>query len=258
MTEKIIKPKKTIKIKTEEPETGSEEIVLNAYLARAGICSRRAAVDLIKHGQITVNYVVMYDPGFKVMPNDVIRYKDKIVKEETKIYLLLNKPKGCVTTVSDEKGRKTVMDLVQPAGKERLFPVGRLDRDTTGLLVITNDGYLSQKLGHPKNKVSKRYYAVLDQLFQVEDVAKLKSGVYLEDGKAWVDKINFVAGKKRNHVMVEIHGGKKRIIKRMFDHLGYKVIGLDRINYAGLVKRGLPIGRWRLLTEAEIEMLKSL
>ena len=234
-----------------------EIIPLNAYLSKAGIDSRRATIELIKKGYVTVNDEVITDPAFKVLPHDVVKYKDRIVKEEEKVYLLLNKSKGYVTTVSDERGRKTVMDLIGAAGNERLFPIGRLDRDTTGLLVITNDGDLAQKLAHPRNKVLKKYYVALDRPLIYEDMQKLKHGVSLEDGKSYFDKIYFLKGKKHNYVIVEIHSGKKRVIKRMFAHIGYKVIGLDRISFADLTKKGLAVGRWRYLTDSEIQELKG-
>lgn len=241
---------------TENIEVEEEKgIALNSFIAKAGICSRRAAVELIKKGHITVNHYIIDEPGFKVLPKDTVRYKDRPVKEQKKVYILLNKPKGYVTTVEDERGRKTVMDLVKKASKERIFPVGRLDRDTTGLLILTNDGDLSQKMAHPKNKVTKIYYVVLDKLVQHEDLLKLKQGVYLEDGKAYADRVNFPKGKPRNHVIIEIHGGKNRIIKRMFSHLGYKVVGLDRIAYGGLTKKGSIVGHWRPLTDEEVQDL---
>ncbi len=232
-----------------------EPIPLNAYLARAGVASRRATVEIIKKGQVTVNDELITEPGFKVLPTDVVKYKDRIIKEEKKVYILLNKPKGYITTVSDERGRKTVMELVQSATRERLFPIGRLDRDTTGLIVITNDGNFAQKLAHPSKKVPKKYYVVVDRPLQGEDLQKLKNGVVLEDGRAKVDKIYFLQDKKRNIVMVEIHGGKKRVVKRMFTAIGYKVIGLDRVGFATLTKKGLKVGQWRYLTDEEIKEL---
>lgn len=232
--------------------------VLNAFLSRAGISSRRGAVELIKRGLVTVNNEVIFEPGYKVKASDIVRFKDKEIKPEKKVYILLNKPKGFVTTLSDELQRHTVLDLVKSATHERIFPVGRLDRDTTGLILLTNDGDLSQKLAHPKHKISKRYYVVLDRPIQLEDMQQLKKGIILEDGRVSVDRIYHPEGKGKTHVIVEIHMGKKRIIKRMFSHLNYKVINLDRFYYAGLTKRGLPVGRWRLLTQDEIENLKNI
>lgn len=232
--------------------------VLNKYLAIAGVASRRETVELIKEGHVTVNDELVTDPSYKVKSGDKVKYKDKIVKPEQKVYLLLNKPKGYITTVSDERGRRTVIDLVSDAGKYRLYPVGRLDRDTTGLLVITNDGDLAQKLSHPKYEVPKRYYAVLDKDLEVADFQKIKKGLHLPDGKIKVDKIFYVPNKPKNHVNVELHSGKNRIVKRIFLHVGYKVTKLDRTMYANLAKKDLPVGKWRHLTKEEIESLKSL
>lgn len=228
------------------------EIPLNAYLARSGLGSRRAVVEHIKKGLVTVNDEVVKEPGHKIQPGDVVRYRDKIFREEKKVYILLNKPKGYVTTAADERGRKTVIDIVAKASKERLYPIGRLDRDTTGLIIITNDGYLSQKLAHPRNKVPKTYYVILDRIFTAEDMQALRHGLSLEDGKAFVDKAVYPKGRPRNHVVVEIHSGKNRIIKRMFHRLGYKVVGLDRTNFATLTKKNLPVGHWRMLTLEEV------
>lgn len=233
-------------------------ISLNSFVAQAGICSRRAAIDLIKNGKIIVNDIVVTEPSYKIKYNDVVKYKDKVIRPEKKIYVLLNKPKGFVTTLSDEYQRKNIMELVRTSARERIYPVGRLDRDTTGLIIITNDGELSQKLSHPRNQITKTYYVVLNKLFNVELMQKLKKGIYLQDGKAWVDKINFVKDKAKNHIILEIHSGKKRIIKRMFAYFGFNVIGLDRINYAGLTKKGLLAGKWRYLTTDEINNLKNL
>lgn len=246
-----------MKIKKMEKTDKIDQTPLNAFLSRAGIGSRRAVIDLIDKGHVTVNGEIIKEPGYKVKIDDVVKFKDKIIREEKKIYILLNKPAGYVTTVSDERGRKTVMELIKPAPKERLYPVGRLDRDTTGLLVITNDGYLSQQLAHPKNKVTKTYYVVLNKDLQFADMQKIRAGLFLDDGRATVDKIYHPRGKDRNHVMVDIHGGKNRIIKRIFAHVGYRVTGLDRINFAGLTKRGLLVGRWRFLTDQEIEKLEN-
>jgi len=234
-----------------------DQIPLNVYLSRGGVCSRRAAVEIIKTGDVTVNGKVVKEPGFKVLPDDVVKYKEEIIDLEQKVYILLNKPRGYVTTASDEYGRKTVLDLVAYSAQERLYPVGRLDRDTTGLLVITNDGYLSQKLAHPKNKVTKRYYVTLDRPVALEDIERLKKGVFLEDGKSKFDKITVIKSKLRKHIIVEIHGGKNRIIKRMFKHFGYKVVGLDRFEYAGLKKGSLAIGRWRYLEDHELQSLQN-
>lgn len=243
------------KIYHDEPGTP-----LNAFLARGGLCSRRAAIEIIKSGQVYVNGEVVTEPGYRVQQHDKVKYQDKIYRPEKHVYVLLNKPKGYVTTTADEMERKTVLDLIKGKGlgKERLYPVGRLDRDTTGLLLITNDGYLSQKLAHPKNNVTKKYYVALDKPLHIDDTNKLKKGIYLEDGKSWFDKILLTGDKGGKNLIVEIHGGKNRIIKRMFKHLGYKVVLLDRIEFAGLTKQKLEKGKWRFLTDAEVEDLKNL
>lgn len=231
---------------------------LNAFLARAGLCSRRAAIELIKRGQVYVNGEIVTEPGYRVQQHDKVKYLDKIYRPEKHVYILLNKPKGYVTTTADEMERKTVLDLIKGKGlgKERLYPVGRLDRDTTGVLLITNDGYLSQRLAHPKNNITKKYYVVLDKPLHIDDTNKLKKGVYLEDGKSWFDKVTLTGDKAGKMVIVDIHGGKNRIIKRMFKHLGYKVVALDRIEFAMINKKKLEVGKWRHLTDAEVEELK--
>jgi 23S rRNA pseudouridine2605 synthase len=230
---------------------------LNKYVALCGIASRRAAADLIKEGHVTVNGVVNKEIGYRIMPKDVVAYKGKEIKPSAKkIYILMNKPKDTITTVSDEKGRKTVMDLVRRTIKERIYPVGRLDRDTTGLLLLTNDGELAQKLSHPSFKVKKLYHAVLDKPVTKEDMRRIAEGIELEDGKAIVDAVNYVEKAGKDEVMIEIHIGKNRIVRRIFEHLGYEVMKLDRVYYGGLTKKDLPRSGYRSLTEGEIVMLK--
>lgn len=228
---------------------------LNKYLAHAGITSRRKAVDLIKMGHVSVNGITIKNPSFRVSEDDEVRIDDKIIKYEKKIYILLNKPRGYVTTVSDEAGRPTVIDLIKSKIKERLYPVGRLDQDTTGLLVLTNDGMLAHRLAHPRYEVEKKYYAVLDRPLNVEDSAKIKEGVYLRDGIVRIDKLGFVPHKHRNHLFVTLHSGKNRVIRRLFQALSYSVVKLDRISYAGLTKQGLRVGAWRFLTSKEVSYL---
>lgn len=231
---------------------------LNKYLAHAGICSRRKAVELIKSGKITINHYPILEPNYLVKETDVIRYNKRVIKPEEKIYLLLNKPRGYVSTVSDERDRKTILDLVEKAFKEiRLYPIGRLDRDTTGLIILTNDGELSQLLAHPRYVVKKVYHVTLDRALNYEDMQKIKAGLTLEDGTISVDNIAYVPQKPHTHVRVTLHSGKNWIVRRIFKHLGYRVIGLDRINYAGLTIRNIPRGGWRRLTEQEVKKLKD-
>ena len=232
-------------------------IPLNKYLSNAGVCSRRKAVEYIKKGWVTVNGLVIKEPGYKVLPEDKVIFKKKIIRREPKIYVLINKPKDYITTVADQKGRRTVIDLVKDVVGSRIYPVGRLDRMTTGLLLLTNDGQLAQKLAHPKYKVKKVYSVMLDRPLKHEDRGKIYKGVTLKDGVIAADKINYVLGKSKSHVRIQIHSGKNRVIRRIFEYLGYKVLKLDRINYAGLTKRGISIGRWRNLTKDEIKNLEE-
>jgi 23S rRNA pseudouridine2605 synthase len=231
---------------------------LNKFIAHCGVCSRREAAELVKKGLILINDSVIKEPGVIVNPSDKVYYKGKLIQPEiNKVYYLMNKPKGVITTVEDEKGRKTVMDIIRFKIKERIFPVGRLDRATTGLLLLTNDGELAKKLTHPSHKVKKIYHVVLDKPIQKEDIIKIKKGVELEDGLASVDKIDYVTGvTSKNEIGIEIHIGKNRIVRRIMEHLGYQVIKLDRVYFAGLTKKDLPRGFVRPLTEQEIIMLK--
>lgn len=231
---------------------------LNKYVAHCGICSRREAVELVKKGQIQINGSVITEPGTVVNPGDKVSFKGKVIQPEVKkVYYLMNKPKGVITTLEDEKGRKTVMDIIKFKIKERIFPVGRLDRATTGLLILTNDGDLAKKLTHPSHKVKKIYHVVLDKPVSSEDLIKIKKGVNLEDGIALVDKVDYVHGAPgKNELGIEIHIGKNRIVRRIMEHLGYEVIKLDRVYLAGLTKKDLPRGFVRPLTEQEVIMLK--
>ena len=238
-------------------EAFPEEMRLNRYVAQSGICSRRKAVDLVKEGKVSVNGEVILEPGFVVKPEDKVMYNGKVIKpDNNKIYILLNKPKNTITTVSDEKDRKTVMDIVGRTIKERIFPVGRLDRETTGLLLLTNDGDLAQKLSHPSFKVKKFYHVTLDRPLMPSDLDAIKKGVTLEDGEVAVEGVDYIEESPRNEVGIEIHVGKNRIVRRIFEHLGYSVERLDRTYYAGLTKKDLPRGFYRTLTEREIIMLK--
>jgi 23S rRNA pseudouridine2605 synthase len=249
----VFKPK----IERIAPVGDGDEMRLNKYIASCGVASRRGAVDLVKDGHVTVNGEVVKEIGYKVMPNDKIAYKGKDISPVIqKIYILVNKPKDTITTVSDEKGRKTVLDLVGKTIKERIYPVGRLDRDTTGLLLMTNDGDLSQKMTHPSFKVKKIYHTVLNKPLTREDLKMIQQGLKLEDGVAEVDVANYVQGAGKEEVLLEIHIGKNRIVRRIFEHLGYEVVKLDRIYYGGLTKKDLPRGGYRSLTQEELIMLK--
>lgn len=230
---------------------------LNRYVAQSGICSRRKAVDLIKLGEVKVNGEVILEPGYEVQVDDNVSYKGKNIKPSSnKIYILLNKPKDTITTVSDERGRKTVMDIVGRTIKERIFPVGRLDRETTGLLLLTNDGELAQKLSHPSFMVKKFYHVTLDRVLMQGDLEAIKKGVELEDGKISVEGVDYIEEKPKNEIGIEIHVGKNRIVRRIFEHLGYTVERLDRTYYAGLTKKDLQRSHYRVLDEREIIMLK--
>ncbi|NNF34944.1 MAG: rRNA pseudouridine synthase [Saprospiraceae bacterium] len=230
---------------------------LNKFIAHSGVCSRRKAADLVKAGEIEVNGKVEINPAVEVSSEDVVTYKGKVLKpEQRKVYILLNKPKNTVTTLKDEKGRRTVMDILRNKVKERIYPVGRLDRATTGLLLLTNDGDLAKKLSHPSHKVKKYYHVVLDKDVSEEHLEQIKKGLQLEDGLAIVDEADYIKGKGKAEVGLEIHIGKNRIVRRIFEHLGYRVIKLDRTYYAGLTKKDLPRGWHRLLTKQEVIMLK--
>jgi len=230
-------------------------IRLNRFIANAGICSRREADLLIEAGEIKVNGEVITEMGYKVQPTDNIQYGKKILNREKLVYVLLNKPKDFLTTTDDPEGRKTVMDLVANASTERIFPVGRLDRNTTGLLLFTNDGELAQKLTHPSNGIKKIYQVELDKPITKEDFKKVSEGVELEDGKAEVDDVALL-GESNKFLGLEIHIGRNRIVRRIFESLGYEVVSLDRVQYAGLIKKDLPRSNWRYLTEKEVVRLK--
>lgn len=230
---------------------------LNRFLANSGICSRREADEYIQAGVVSVNDQVVTELGVKVVPaTDKVLFHDQLVRCEKRVYILLNKPKDCVTTVDDPQARMTVLDLVRNACKERVYPVGRLDRNTTGLLLITNDGDLTTKMTHPKYNQKKIYEAVLDHEMAEEDMQKLRDGIELEDGEIHTDAIDYSSDEDRRKVGVEIHSGRNRIVRRMFAALGYKVLRLDRVYLAGLTKKNLPRGKWRYLSEMEVNMLK--
>lgn len=230
---------------------------LSKYLAQAGIASRRKVVDIIKSKVVTVNGVVINEPGFKVNISDCVRVNNNIVRSEDKIYILLNKPKNCITTVSDDLGRHGVLDLISDEIKQRVYPIGRLDRNTTGLLVLTNDGELALKLSHPRFEVEKIYHVMLNKAFTRNDMKKILDGFELEDGFLKVDQASFFADRPKQNVIVALHSGKNRIVRRLFEHLGYVVEKLDRAGYSGLDKGRLKPGEWRYLTKAEVSQLKN-
>lgn len=230
---------------------------LNKFLAHCGVASRREAAEIVKSGVVLVNGVAISEPGVQIAQTDKVEYKGKILKPETnKVYLLLNKPKDYITTVEDERGRKTVLQLIGPEIKERIYPVGRLDRKTTGLLILTNDGDLANKLSHPSGEISKVYKVTLNKEIPESELDKIRNGLILEDGKADVDAVNYMFNEPANVVSIELHSGKNRIVRRIFEHLQYEVIYLDRTHYAGLTKKDLPRGRYRKLTDREIIMLR--
>jgi 23S rRNA pseudouridine2605 synthase len=245
---------KSAEVKEKELKEG---IRLNKFIANAGICSRREADQHIADGKVKVNNKVVTELGFKVKPMDDVAFEGKPIKREKLVYVLLNKPKGFITTMDDPKGRKTVMDLVSAAGDERIYPVGRLDRNTTGLLLFTNDGELAKKLTHPKHKIKKIYQVELDKSITEEDFLKIEEGVTLEDGEVKVDKLALLTPDARS-IGMEIRMGRNRIVRRTFEHLGYDVVKLDRTTFAGLTKKDLARGKWRFLKEKEVINLKHL
>jgi 23S rRNA pseudouridine2605 synthase len=238
------------------PSFNEDEIRLNKYLSNAGVCSRREADVLIQTGVVTVNGEIITELGHKIKPGDVVQYDGETINAETKRYVLLNKPKGFITTMDDPMGRKTVMSLVKKACRERIYPVGRLDKETTGLLLFTNDGDMAKKLTHPRHRASKIYHVELNKPVKPEDLNKLMSGVDLEDGKTVCDLAEFVKDGSNREVGVELHSGKNRIVRRLFEALGYEVVKLDRVQFAGLTKKDLPRGMYRHLTEKEVAFLK--
>ncbi len=232
---------------------------LNKYIADAGVCSRREADKIIEKRKITINGKVVTQLGTKVSSRDEVKYMGKILQSEKLRYLLLNKPKGFITTSDDPQNRRTVMNLVEKACNERIYSVGRLDRNTTGLLLFTNDGELTTRLTHPKHGVRKLYHVVLDKPLSKNDLLKIMEGIELEDGTIKPDKINWVTDEMdKRHVGIELHSGKNRIVRRIFEQLDYDVIRLDRVIFAGLTKKDLPRGKWRFLAEKEINILKMI
>ena len=234
----------------------NEPIRLNKFLANAGICSRREADEFIAAGVVSVNGEIVTELGTKIKRTDEVKFHDQPVSVERKVYVLLNKPKDCVTTSDDPQERKTVMHCVKDACKERIYPVGRLDRNTTGVLLLTNDGDLASKLTHPKFLKKKIYHVYCDKNVTKADLDQIAAGITLEDGEIHADAISYASETDKKQVGIEIHSGKNRIVRRIFESLGYKVIKLDRVYFAGLTKKGLKRGDWRYLTEQEVNFLR--
>ncbi len=245
---------KNTKIKEEVEQI---DIRLNKFIANAGLCSRREADKHIVAGNVTVNNKTVKELGTKVKSSDIVKVKGKKMSAEKKQYILLNKPKDFITTLSDPYAKKKVIDLIKNACEERVYPVGRLDRNTTGLLLFTNDGDITGKLTHPKYNKKKTYHVSLDKVLTKRDLSAIIEGVELDDGMAKPDAVSYVEGMDKSNIGVEIHSGKNRIIRRIFEHFDYKVIRLDRVYFAGLTKKSLPRGKWRFLSKNEIGILKS-
>ena len=260
LTEKAEAKKKQVeeaarpKIKLEKRD---DSMPLNKYIAHSGVCSRRDAVDLIKGGKVKVNGELLLEPGHKVMPSDTVTVAGKKIHPvEDLVYILMNKPKDYITTTEDERGRKTVMDLVKKASPVKVYPVGRLDRNTTGVLLLTNDGELAQKLTHPSNEIKKIYAVTLDKPLTKKHFDEILKGVPLEDGDAHVDALAFTDQKDATQIGIELHSGRNRIVRRIFEHFGYDVKNLDRVMFAGLTKKNVERGKWRFLSEKEVRDLK--
>jgi 23S rRNA pseudouridine2605 synthase len=237
-------------------QEGPALIRLNRYIALSGICSRREADERISRGEVTVDGKKVTSLGTKVPMNADVRVRGRKISPEKKVYILLNKPKDCITTAKDPEGRKTVFDLIRLPDNTRIFPVGRLDRNTTGVLLLTNDGALAQKLTHPRYAQKKIYQVTLDRDLTRTDMEKLVSGIELEEGKIAADAVSYVHEEDKKIIGMEIHSGQNRVVRRLFEKLGYRVKQLDRVSFAGLTKKALPRGRWRHLTEKEIVMLR--
>ena len=247
----IHRPTKSVQSKK---EPGSMR--LNRYIANAGLCSRREADTYIATGCVTVNGKIVSEMGYQVLPGESVSFNGRIISAEKKVYVLLNKPKGYVTTLEDPHADKTVMELIANACPERIYPVGRLDKSTTGLLLFTNDGDMTKRLTHPKYNRKKIYHAYLDQKVSKNHLQEIVDGVNLEDGFVAADSVSYVSEDDKKQVGIEIHSGKNKIVRRIFEHLGYKVEKLDRVYFCGLTKKDLPRGRWRFLTEEEVNLLK--
>ncbi len=240
--------------------SGDQELIrLNKFIANSGVCSRREADELIKAGTVRVNGVVVTEMGTKVSPTDKVKFGDQALRREKNKYILLNKPKGYITTMNDPQKRNTVIALIKDACKERVYPVGRLDRNTTGLLLFTNDGFITKKLTHPRYGIKKIYHVVLNKPLTKEDKNKIKEGMELDDGFIRVDQIEYIGdGKDKREIGIELHSGKNRIVRRIFEQLEHRVEKLDRVYFAGLTKKNLPRGKWRFLEQKEINLLKMI
>lgn len=236
-----------------------EQMPLNKYIAHAGTCGRREAAELVKSGHITVNGDTVLEPGYKVQYKDVVRLKGKVLQlQVTPVYILLNKPKDYICTANDPEGRKTVLDIIKNATTQRMFPVGRLDRNTTGVLILTNDGDLAQKLTHPSYEIKKIYEVTLDKPVTKADLETIATGIELEDGFIAADAVSYLSNTSKNVIGIEIHSGRNRIVRRIFEHLGYDVRHLDRVMFANLTKKNVDRGKWRFLAEKEVRTLKFL
>lgn len=241
-----------------DKDVHKDTIRLNKYIANSGICSRREADELITQGLVEVNGVVVTEMGYQVQKTDKVVFDGQGITPEKPVYVLLNKPKGYISTTKDDKARKTVMDLVANASPYRLFPVGRLDRSTTGVILLTNDGHMTKKLTHPSFDAKKIYHVTLDKKLTHEDMKLIAEGIRLDEGVAVVDQISFIEGKPKNEIGIEIHIGWNRVIRRIFQRLGYEVEALDRVMFSGLTKKNIKRGHWRILTELEVNNLKML
>ena len=244
------------RMKAKRDPSETDLLRLNKYIAASGKCSRREADEIIKSGRIRVNGKTVTELGTRVRPGDKVELDKELIQNEKKIYLLLNKPKDVITTTDDPEGRRTVLDIVKIHGNYRIFPVGRLDRNTTGVLLLTNDGDLTSKLTHPKYNITKVYEVTLNKGMKDKELDKLQKGIELDDCFFNMDKVSFVDINNRKHLGVEIHSGRNRIIRRAFEHLGYEVVKLDRNSFAGLTKKNLPRGKYRFLSPREVSFLK--
>lgn len=254
-----VQPKQAGKANKVVKEMATAVMPLNKYLAHCGISSRRDAVTFIADGKVKVNGKVVTEPGYKVQSTDEVSYNNKkIFVTKNLQYILLNKPKDYITTTDDPQGRKTVLQLIQAATTERVYPIGRLDRNTSGVLLLTNDGDLTQKLSHPSFEIKKVYEARLDKELTKADFEKILKGLTLEDGPVFVDSLAYADSRDKSIIGLEIHSGRNRIVRRIFEHLGYDVKGLDRVMYAGLTKKNVERGKWRFLSDKEIRLLKYL
>lgn len=251
-------PKKSLDLKV-KTKAANEQMPLNKFVAHCGICGRREAAEMIKQGLVTVNGDKIFEPGFRVTGNEDVKVKgNKVFPQRNLVYVLANKPKDYITTSKDPEGRKTILDLVKGATTERIYPVGRLDRNTTGVLLLTNDGELAQKLTHPSFEIKKIYEVKLDKEVTKKDIEAIAIGITLEDGFIQPDAVAFIDQKDKSIIGIEIHSGKNRIVRRIFEHLGYDVRGLDRVMFANLTKKNVDRGKWRMLNEKEVRLLKFM